>query len=547
MSRHKTIILNVNDDEALRYSVTQTLLAAGHEVWEAANGAEALELAQQGPDIMVLDIQMPDIDGLEVCRRIKADPETSGIIVIHLSATYVQTEDKARGLEGGADGYLTSPVGQSELVATIRAFVRLRQAEAGQRFLARASAAMSSTLDVAASLQQLARLSVPFLGEWCIVHRHFDDGRVAIVALAHAHDDNGQGETAASLLREAREWRAVTEVIASGQLRELQQSPDCSDHEQLLRELGASAAMCVPLIARGRTLGALTVAATGPGVSYQAWERGLIEEMGQRAAICVDNARLYEEAQRAVRMRENFLAVVSHDLKNPLNSIVMANTMMIDDLDEAEQRGEAESPFRRHTQIVERAIKRMERLIADLLDLASLDAGQLWMERRAMDAGALVLEAHDTHLPFATQKGVQLILDVGPEMPPLQGDRGRIQQVLTNLITNALKFTPAKGVVTLRVTRAPVVAAAQFSIIDTGTGIKPDHVGQLFERFWQASKTERMGSGLGLSIARGIVEAHGGKIWVESQLGAGSTFSFTLPFAPPKSDPAMKAEPPPKP
>jgi signal transduction histidine kinase/CheY-like chemotaxis protein len=501
MSRQKITILNVNDDDAIRFSVTQILEDAGYEVWEAVDGAQALGLVERGPDIVVLDIQLPDIDGLEVCRRIKATPSTASITVIHLSATLVKGEDKARGLEGGADGYLTSPVGQAELVATVRAFVRLRQAEASQRFLGSVTAAMAATLDVEASLQQLARLAVPFLGQWCIVHRLYDDGKIGIVARAHA------GATDDPLASEGGEGGETL----------------------LLRKLGMAASICVPLVARGRTLGSLTVVAPEGTLAYEPWVRVVVEEVGQRAAVCVDNARLYEEAQRAVRMRENFLAVVSHDLKNPLGSIMMANTLMAEQLSDE---GAGLAPLLRHTQIIERSAVRMDRLITDLLDLASLDAGQLSMDLKPAELGAIALEAAEMHAALARHEGVQLVTALDPDLPPVRCDRDRVQQVLTNLIANAIKFTPAGGTITLRATRTTNPGGqARLSVIDSGTGIQPEHLGQLFERFWQASKTGRSGSGLGLSIARGIVEAQGGTIWAESVPGQGSTFSFTLPFA----------------
>ncbi len=533
MNRDKIIILNVNDNEAARYSVTQILQKAGYEMWEAVNGAEALELVKRQPDLVVLDIRLPDISGFEVCRLIKSDPATSTITVVHLSATFIRGEDKARGLEGGADGYLTSPVGQPELVATIRAFVRLRQAENAQRFLGAATAAMTSTLDVEESLQKLARLAVPFLGEWCIIHRFQHEGRLAVVALAGptevadapVRDSDLTRVDTQRLLQHPALLRGVANVIRTRQV-ELSPPAEAGEPADL-------SSITLPLIARDRLLGALTLVAAPAERGYGAWKRSVAEELALRAAVCVDNARLYEEAQRAVHTRENFLAVVSHDLKNPLGSIMMANALIADELAD-----EDEAPaLRKHTQIIQRSAERMDRLIRDLLDLASIDAGQLSMDRRPTLAAALAFEAREIHAAFAAHKLVTFTTEVDPELPPLLCDKDRIQQVLGNLITNALKFTPQGGAITLRITRAADDDGAadddlaELSVADTGEGIKSEHIAQLFERFWQASKTGRIGSGLGLSIARGIVVAHGGTIWAESTLGAGSRFAFTLPFA----------------
>jgi signal transduction histidine kinase/CheY-like chemotaxis protein len=532
MSPDKVVILNVNDNEAQRYTVTQILRNAGYEVWEASTGGQALELAANGPDIVVLDIRLPDISGLEVCRRIKADPRTASMTVIHLSATFVKGEDKARGLEGGADGYLTSPVGQAELLATVHAFVRIRQTEATQRFLASATAAMTSTLEVEKALHSLARLAVPFLGEWCIVHRLHDDGSLEVTALVHSNEEDVYSKDVAEQLRQnpelvddvARVIRATaTAQTESGAPVRIDEGAEPS---LLMRALGASAHLCVPLVARGRTLGTLTLVAIESGRTYGPRERSVAEELAQRAAVCVDNARLYEEAQRALTTRENLLAIVSHDLKNPLGAISLANTLITRRLGQ----DESLAPYLKHTEVIRKSAERMDRLIHDLLDLASIDAGRLAMERQPTELAPLVQEASDAQAPFAQAKGVRLAVKVDAELPRVHCDSERIQQVLGNLLTNALKFTPEGGSITIDVVRR--YKMAEVSVIDTGSGIKAEHLAQLFERFWQASKSNRVGVGLGLSIVKGIVEAHGGEIGVRSVVGTGSTFVFTLPFAP---------------
>ena len=502
MTEKRPIILNVDDDEAGRFAVSVMLESSGFEVWEAATGAETLALLAKKPDIVLLDVQLPDIGGLEICHRIKTDPDTSGITVIHLSASRVEDADKVIGLEGGADAYLVEPIGQAELVAVMRSFVRIRQAEATQRFLASATATMASSLDVEASLQKLAHLAVPFLAEWCWVARF--DARGAVTAFACAHAD-------------AEQTKRVEQLVAS----------PAFDLARLDSEVGATAHLTLPLLARERVLGALTLASTAEGFRFGRHELAIAEDFAARAAISIDNATLYEDAQRAVRTRDNLLAVVSHDLKNPLNTVVMASDLINDHFAEHNP----DPTLIKQTAAIRRAAGRMDRLICDLLDLASIEAGQLAMDRHLTDAEVLLQEIVEFQAPLLAPKSLRLELDAEASELVMYCDKGRIQQVLGNLIGNAVKFTPAQGVIRVRVRDQG--SMLEWSVIDSGAGIKAEHLPHLFERFWQVSKAAKVGAGLGLSIAKGIVEAHGGRIRVDSTWGKGSTFSFTVPIAPP--------------
>jgi signal transduction histidine kinase len=235
-------------------------------------------------------------------------------------------------------------------------------------------------------------------------------------------------------------------------------------------------------------------------------------------ALAADNARLLEQAQQAVRMREQILGIVSHDLRNPLGAILMTS-------DGLAKKGAFPQQVRR----IQRAAERMQRLIEDLLDFASIEAGQLAIRRKPEDAASMAQEILVSLEGVAQDKGLQLTAEVEPQLSPVFCDRDRALQVLSNLAGNATKATPEGGHITLRVeARGHEIL---FSVSDNGPGISEEDVAHLFERYFRSGKAEYSGTGLGLAIARGIVSAHGGKIWVESELGRGATFFFTIPVA----------------
>lgn len=228
-----------------------------------------------------------------------------------------------------------------------------------------------------------------------------------------------------------------------------------------------------------------------------------------------------EQAQRATRDREDLLALVSHDLKNPLSVILMTVTSIGRRLDAS-----ASQAAKQQLQTISRSAERMDRLIHDVLDSASVEAGKLVIEPEPSAVKPLVDEAMDALRPLAAAKMLALVSDVPLEIRRVWADPSRLQQVFANLLGNALKFTASGGSIT--VGAEPMGDHVQFTVTDTGPGIAEEDLPHLFDRFWQGRRTARLGSGLGLSIVQGIVVAHGGQVWVKSKLGAGSTFLFTL-------------------
>jgi signal transduction histidine kinase len=243
----------------------------------------------------------------------------------------------------------------------------------------------------------------------------------------------------------------------------------------------------------------------------------------EREATDEDLSRERARSDDAVATRDEFLGIVSHDLRNMLGAVIGFAEL----IEKEEQEANHTQKVLAHAQRIHRAGSRMNRLIGDLVDVASIHAGSLAVTREVGDPAAVVTEAADTFGAQATASGVSLVVDLEPSVPPAAFDTARILQVLVNLLSNAIKFTPRGG--TVRVHVAPIGEDVRFAVSDTGKGIPADKLETIFERFLQVT-ADRRGVGLGLYISKCIVSGHGGKIWAESTIGKGSTFYFTLPL-----------------
>jgi signal transduction histidine kinase/ActR/RegA family two-component response regulator len=436
-----------------------------------------------------------------------------------------------RRFGSGEIGLLRAFADQAGLaLENARRFEREQQARetaerdrARSRLVAEASAVLARSLDDEAALGELARLVVPALADWCFVDLLAEQGERRRLAVAHA--DPAQ----AGLARRFREHGLPdpTEVLRSGSPR-LDAEPAGGDAEtsRLLREAGLISIMTVPLLVRGRTLGALTLATAGSGRRYGADDLAVAEEMARRAGLAVETARLYRDAQAANRLKDEFLAIVSHELRTPLNAIMgWASLLRTGRLDPARSAQALDT--------IERNVKTQAQIVADLLDVSRIITGKLALEIQPVDLVPVVEAALDVIRPPAA--GKQIVLDARLEpVDPVSGDPQRLQQVVWNLLANSVKFTPPGGRV--EVTLARVGQAARIQVRDTGQGIAPDFLPHVFDRFRQAdaSTTRRHGGlGLGLAIVRHLVELHGGLVEAESEgHGRGATFTVTLPLRP---------------
>jgi PAS domain S-box-containing protein len=401
------------------------------------------------------------------------------------------------------------------------------------RFLAEAAARLSESLDRETVLQTLARVSVPLLGDWCAVFLREDDGQARHVAACHRDpareplmlELTGLPVDPASAHPVARAIETrETVLVADAPDGWIGQIAAGDEHARILRELGVHAVLAIPLMIRDQVMGALELVMSTAARHYEPGRVEVARELASRAALAVENTRLYGAAQNAIRAREDVLHVVSHDLGNSLSAIIVTTTVLLRTLpDEA-----ANEELRKRITSIRDLARRMQRLRQDLLDVASIETGRLAIEWDAWDPAAVAADAIESFAGLAAEKGLRLEPDVSPGLPELEGDRERIMQVLANLLGNAVKFTPEGGCVRLRVSASE--EEVRFDVSDTGPGIPPEHLDRVFDRFWKVRTANRQGAGLGLAIARGIVEAHDGRIWVQSEPGQGSTFSFTLPI-----------------
>jgi PAS domain S-box-containing protein len=406
----------------------------------------------------------------------------------------------------------------------------IKQAEIEHALLADIGSILSGSHDYHEGLRRLASRVVADLGDWCVIDERVETQGLIEVGAAHADPDLTLWVRALARSREIDPTSPIGAgaVVRSGKAQLYEHIPGevwladaLEAHEvDALRALGGLACMFVPLSARGRTVGILTIVASRPHRRFDAADLELAEEIGRRAGIAMDNARLYEEARSARHAREQLLAIVSHDLRNPLGTIMTSIGIL-----QATERAE---PVQKHAAIISRAAQRMDRLINDLLDFAQLQAGKLRVERAPCDSATLIHESLESLKPIADERNVHLEAQVADDVWVVC-DRGRVLQILANLGGNAIKFTPEGGSVIVNVSRQD--EAARFAVIDSGPGIPQDELPHVWEAYWQGGTPSGRGVGLGLFIAKALVEAHGGRIWAESMVGVGTAFCFTLPLA----------------
>ena len=327
---------------------------------------------------------------------------------------------------------------------------------------------------------------------------------------------DGDGPLAAALRKREPVWLESRE-------RFREQFPKA--YERLPLDALANAFVALPLLHGDELVGGLVMGFIEPS-AFGASDKTFAQLLAQSVGSAMARARSFEreqegrrDAETMARAREEVLGVVAHDLRNPLGVVGSAIEMLREDLAPAERE--------KFLGAASRGLRQMNRLIGDLLDVMRLETGHLALETEEFAVATALEEAAESVRPLASQRGVMLKVDNPGPPVRVRADRGRLAQVLGNLLGNAVKFTPAGGHIELRSRSRD--GEAMFEIADTGPGVSAEAQTHLFERFWQARQTDRRGVGLGLPIAKGIVEAHGGRIWVESEPGKGSRFCFTLP------------------
>jgi PAS domain S-box-containing protein len=404
-----------------------------------------------------------------------------------------------------------------------------KRVEESQRFLARLGAVLDSALDVEVTAASLARLCVPVLGDFCMVDLVEPDGGLRRAAVAHVRPSREKLLAPGATLPPGAGAGPVAQVARTA---EPVFCADCDDAGQAeldaalepgnARRLGAHAYMVVPVAAHEKMLAVLTLGIAQRGRRYGPMDLLLAKDVAQRGALALENAHLYQTAQRALLAREEVLGVVSHDLRNPLHTIVTTAIFL------SETTRERREETRRWLDVIGRAAQQMDSLIGDLLDVSSMEAGRFEVALAGRDLAALLGECCEQFRPLCRAQELELRCEIPGRLPRVCFDERQLQRVLGNLLGNAIKFSRKGGSIRLRAEEAP--GEVRVGVTDQGPGIPEEHRARVFDRFWKADNGDRRGAGLGLAIAQGIVDAHGGRIWVESQTGVGSTFWFALPL-----------------
>ena len=424
--------------------------------------------------------------------------------------------------------------GETAFTVVLRDVTQRRRVEEGQRFLADAGGVLTRSLDYDAVLTAVAQLPVPQLGDSCVLDIIGVEGSRRIISVSddpeitersrlHSPEPPGP-DSASAVLDVMRTKRAmvVNDVDASW----LEAHSETEAILERAQRLGVRSMLLVPLLTGGGAVGVMTIMRFNAGPSFGELEVGLAEQLATRAAFAIENARLFRLARSATDARDDILGVVSHDLRNPVNAIGMCVRVLRETPSEdAAARGDL-------VKAIGDAVDWMDRLIRDLLDVANLERGRLSVERRPEDVETIVQSAVSMFEHAAQSRQIALTTVVAPSGIRVDGDAARLVQVLSNLVANSLAHTESGGAVQVVVgAQGPLV---QFEVRDTGMGIAPENLPHIFERHWRSSASaKRGGSGLGLAIVRGIVQAHGGQIWVESEQGQGATFRFTIPASGP--------------
>jgi PAS domain S-box-containing protein len=400
--------------------------------------------------------------------------------------------------------------------------------EKRQEFLAAAGERLASSFGSGEALEHVAKLAVPVLAEGCIVESRYDDSyRVGAVAHSDAATAEVLMKIATSSARKPPAAHPLSEILHTRRPVLLQtdaatrivESSSMPSYIAAIRAMNPQSALFLPLAARGQLIGVLSLFRSARGFDVD--DLGFAEDLARLAALALDNSRLLEAVRASLRGREEMLGVVSHDLRNPVAAVKMLSRALLND-PSAATGGTAET-----ISLIAEAAEQMDTLIRDLLDVSTLDAGKLTIAAEPIETSTLLTDALRTLQPLVRGKSIELEVQIGVDLPGVLADRERIHQALSNLVGNAIKFTPSGGkiVISARANSDEVVV----SVADTGIGIPEDQLSKVFDRYWQSGRTDRQGAGLGLAIAKGIIEAHGGRIWLESKARKGTTVQFTLP------------------
>ena len=492
MDINPILILNVDDNDGARYVKTRILQSAGFQVIEAANGTDALELAKQRvPALVLLDVKLPDISGIEVCRRIKADVQTCTVLVLQTSAALIGRDDKIRGLDGGADNYLAAPIEADELIANVNALLRLQRVQ----------------MDLRNSEERFRQLTENIEDVFWMFH--LQDNQLLYASPAY---ERLFGRTLAQLQLGPDDWlnavHADDRDAVNAHWRALS-SDQPYDQEYRL-------------------------APHGGGVRWVRDRAFLVRDDQQqpyriaRISSDISERKNMEGLLRAADDNKNdFLATLAHELRNPLSPIRNAVALMNNAPPEQVE------VHRSAREVILRQVGHLTHLVDDLLDVARISEGKLTLRQQDVELRAVIEPALETVKSLVEQRHHVMTVTLPPQQVWLHGDPVRLAQIIGNLLHNAAKFTDPGGQIRLEVT-LPQPQRICITVSDNGIGITSYNLERIFGMFAQGASTQDRvhdGLGIGLSLVSNLMEMHGGTVRAHSEgIGKGSTFVLELPL-----------------
>ena len=424
--------------------------------------------------------------------------------------------------------------GELAHLASLRDVTDRKHASEALTFVAEASRLLADSLDYPKTISSVAALAVAHLADWCMIDLVDDEAKtIRRVAVVHAEQSQ---QPVADQLKNSRPTEgssdAIARVMASGEPQVHARVSDAilaslscgGQSHEVLNRLGCKSVMVVPLKARGRMLGAITFVSSCTSRRYRVGDLRLAKDLAQRAALAIDNARLYDDAQMAVRRRDEFLAMLAHELRNPLAAVQSAVDVM---------RGDSVSSplLARAREVIERQGQQMARLLDDLLDIARVMRGKIELRRESAELTQIVRHAVQTIQPMIDDNGHDLVVSILSGPVTVSADPTRLEQVLVNLLSNAAKYTSRGGKICIEVVRQ--TDEVLISVNDTGDGIAPENLSSVFDLFVQANRTlarSEGGLGIGLTLVRQLIEMHGGRVQAFSEgRNRGSRFVVHLP------------------
>jgi PAS domain S-box-containing protein len=503
--------------------------------WNAAAerlyGYTAQEAVGQPISLIVPPEKRAELEG--IIRRLRNDERIDHLETVRMRRDGTRV-DVSLTISLIKDAY-GNAIGASKIARDIteqkKTHAALQRSEEHATFLSEASKPMAALVDVGSSMQRLARLCAPRFADWCVVYLLDEQRESQLVASAHGDPQKEPLLTEIST-RYRPDWRGPTisgRVLASGDAEFLPDVPQSyldsvtrdARHRELIEALGPRSVVVVPLESRGRTIGVIGLARTVGRKPFDVDEFELAQELARRAATAIDNSRLYDELRSADRQKDDFLAMLAHELRNPLAAIDYATHLSHISPEQADNANE----------IIHRQVRQLSRLIDDLLDVSRITRNKIELQKEPIDAATLINRAAGTARPLIEEQHHRFDVDVTPGEMPLYADPTRVEQVIVNLLTNAAKYTPQGGQITLKA--YPENDQIVVKVIDTGVGIPREMLPRVFELFTQVNPQidrTKGGLGIGLTVVRRLTEMHGGTVSATSEgLGKGSEFTVRLP------------------